>query len=171
MALRDSLSSGESYFIVEIKSLKRILDAARDSDSKSAITSSAAPSERKDDAASQSPSPILCFIDEVLRGTNTVERIAASSEILLDLHRRGIRCFAATHDVELTSLLQGSYENYHFEEQIENGDVLFNYRLQKGAATTRNAIRLLEAIGYEEDIVKNAENRASEFIRSGEWKR
>lgn len=157
MALRDSLSNGESYFIVEIKSLKRILDAARETGDGSVSNSAEA--------------PVLCFIDEVLRGTNTVERIAASSEILLDLHRRGIRCFAATHDVELTSLLQDSYENYHFEEQIENGDVLFNFRLQKGAATTRNAIRLLEAIGYEEDIVKNAENRASEFIRTGEWKR
>ena len=66
MALRDSLSSGESYFIVEIKSLKRILDAAR---------------ETGDGSVSNSAeTPVLCFIDEVLRGTNTVERIAASSE-------------------------------------------------------------------------------------------
>ena len=57
MALRDSLESGESYFIVEIRSLKRILDA------------SAADGER----------PVLCCFDEVLRGTNTIERIAASS--------------------------------------------------------------------------------------------
>ena len=59
MALRDDLSSSNSYYIVEIKSLKRMLDAV-----------------------SKDGHPVLMFVDEVLRGTNTVERIAASSEIL-----------------------------------------------------------------------------------------
>jgi DNA mismatch repair ATPase MutS len=151
MALRDNLTGGESYFIVEIKSLKRILDAGK---------------EKREDKA-----PVLCFIDEVLRGTNTVERIAASSEILASLRQSGIRCFAATHDVELTDLLSQAYENYHFEEQIEKGDVIFNYRLQKGKASSRNAIRLLEAIGYDEKIVRSAEKRAETFIGTGVWKK
>ena len=47
--------------------------------------------------------PILCFVDEVLRGTNTVERIAASSEILESMEREDILCFAATHDIEPVS--------------------------------------------------------------------
>lgn len=146
MALRDNLSGGESYFIVEIRSLKRILDAG----------------------ASEGAT-VLCFIDEVLRGTNTVERIAASSEILKSFQRRGILCFAATHDVELTRLLSGTYTNYHFEEQIENGDILFNYRLLAGPAGSRNAIRLLEAIGYDESIVRAAQNRAEHFLNTGVW--
>ena len=59
--------------------------------------------------------PVLCFIDEVLRGTNTVERIAASAEILGCFADRGVTCFAATHDIELTGLLQDRFENYHFQ--------------------------------------------------------
>ena len=94
-SLEDDIVSGESYYIVEIKSLKRILDAA---------------AHRK--------GTILCFVDEVLRGTNTVERIAASTQILRSLGHSGILCFAATHDIELTELLQGEFDNYHFEEDV-----------------------------------------------------
>ncbi len=61
--------------------------------------------------------PTLCVIDEVLRGTNTIERISASSEILINLSEKNCICIAATHDIELTSLLENSYENYHFEER------------------------------------------------------
>lgn len=84
MALRDDLNAQNSYYIVEIKSLKRILDAVD-----------------KDDKR-----PVLCFVDEVLRGTNTVERIAASSEILKSLRYKNVLVFAATHDIELTYLLE-----------------------------------------------------------------
>ena len=147
MALRDDLGSGESYYIVEIRSLKRILDAA------------------------QSPgAPVLCFVDEVLRGTNTVERIAASTQILKSLHKPGVCCFAATHDVELTGLLETEYDNYHFEEQIADGDISFPYLLMPGRATSRNAIRLLEMMGYSEEIIKKADDQAAEFLKTGVWK-
>ena len=147
MALRDDLGSGESYYIVEIRSLKRILDAA------------------------QSPgAPVLCFVDEVLRGTNTVERIAASTQILKSLHKPGVCCFAATHDVELTGLLEAEYDNYHFEEQIADGDISFPYLLMPGRATSRNAIRLLEMMGYSEEIIKKADDQAAEFLKTGVWK-
>ncbi len=61
---------------------------------------------------------VLCFIDEVLRGTNTVERIAASSEILKNLIQAGRCAFAATHDIELTTILKDCYSNYHFQEEV-----------------------------------------------------
>ena len=83
---------------------------------------------------------VLCFVDEVLRGTNTVERIAASTQILKSLCHPGVLCFAATHDIELTELLQKDFDNYHFEEDIRDGDIFFNYRIKEGRATTRNAI-------------------------------
>lgn len=146
MALRDDLEGGESYYIVEIKSLKRILEAA-----------------------AQDGPPVLCFVDEVLRGTNTVERIAASAQILKSLHRPGVCCFAATHDIELTELLKQEYENYHFEEEITEGDIHFPYRLMEGKATTRNAIRLLAIMGYEEEIIDAAEAMAARFAESGCW--
>lgn len=147
MSLRDSLEHGESYYMVEIKAIKRILDAA----------------------LLDSANPLLCFVDEVLRGTNTVERIAASVQILKKLSQRGIYCFAATHDIELTHLLDREYDNFHFEEEVQDGDVLFSYRLLRGRAHTRNAIRLLEIIGFSEDIIKQADDMAAAFLRTGEW--
>lgn len=147
MALRDDMGSGESYYIVEIKALKRILDAA-----------------------SGKRGPVLCFVDEVLRGTNTVERIAASTQILKSLSRSGILCFAATHDIELTELLQGYFDNYHFEEDVREGDVFFNYKLQPGKASTRNAIKLLELMGYDAEVIEKATAQAERFVNSGVWK-
>lgn len=148
MSLRDDLENEESYFIVEIKSLKRILDQYGEKQIK-----------------------ILCFVDEVLRGTNTVERIAASTQILDSMSGAGIQCFAATHDIELTHLLEEKYSNYHFEEEIKDGDVLFSYELKQGRATTRNAIKLLEIIGYEDEVIKKARCQADIFLSEGIWKR
>ncbi len=146
MALRDDIAGGESYFIVEIRSLKRILDAA------------------------EVPGPpILCCIDEVLRGTNTIERIAASEEILQAFADAGILCFAATHDIELTQLLSGSFRNMHFEGRIVEGDVSFDYLLKEGAASERNAIALLRAAGYDPGIADRAAERAHRFEETGSW--
>lgn len=145
MALRDDLGAGESYYIVEIKALKRILDAAKEG------------------------KRVLCFVDEVLRGTNTVERIAASTQILKSLRGENILCFAATHDIELTELLQKEYDNYHFSEEVRDGDVVFDYKLQSGKATTRNAIRLLELLGYDRKIIEKAYEQAEHFTDSGSW--
>ena len=147
MALRDDLEGGESYFIVEIRSLKRILDAASDGSSL----------------------PVLCCVDEVLRGTNTIERISASAEILDRLADEGAQTFAATHDIELTELAGSKYKNYHFSETIEGDDVKFSYKLLEGPADSRNAIRLLRALGYDPGIADRAEERARRFIQTGLW--
>ncbi len=146
MSMKDDVLHGESYYMVEIKSIKRILDLIAHRDYR-----------------------VLCFVDEVLRGTNTVERIAASSQILKSLNSENSMCFVATHDIELTSLLGNRYENYHFMEEVTDGDVTFSYRLLPGKATTRNAIRLLSIMGYQEDIIRKAEQMASEFIRNSQW--
>lgn len=146
MSLRDSIDTGESYYIVEIKALKRILEAVGRTDR-----------------------TVLCFVDEVLRGTNTVERIAASIQILQSLAGERILCFAATHDIEMTELLKGSFENYHFEEEIREGDIFFNYQLLEGKATTRNAIKLLEIMGYDRKIIEKASMQAENFVNTGVW--
>ncbi|MBR0091561.1 MAG: hypothetical protein IJP92_07670 [Lachnospiraceae bacterium] len=147
MALTDNLQEGDSYYIVEIKSLKRILDAAQTKGAR-----------------------VLCFVDEVLRGTNTVERIAASAQILKHFASRNVLCFAATHDGELTAMLGSLYDNYHFDGEITEDDVRFDYRLREGSAVTRNAIRLLRILGYDDSIVASAEDSAQEFLQSGVWK-
>ena len=145
MALRDDIESGESYFIVEIKSLKRILEESKKQE------------------------PLLCIIDEVLRGTNTIERIAASSRILAELKKNWVLPFAATHDIELSYILNSLYENYHFEEEVKEKEVVFSYILKKGRATSRNAIRLLDMLDYDSSIVKGAEKAAADFERKGVW--
>lgn len=145
MAVRDNITNGESYFIAEIRSLKRILDY------------------RNEDI------PCLCLIDEVLRGTNTVERIAASSQLLLQLAARECLCIAATHDLELTFILESSYRNVHFEEAITDHGIVFDYKLRAGRTKSRNAIKLLRLMGYEEEIVAQAERRADHFVSRGSW--
>ena len=138
MALQDNLALSESYYIVEIKSLKRIIDAVEEKDAV----------------------PVMCFIDEVLRGTNTVERIAASTEILKKLSAYAGMCFVATHDIELTYKLEEYYANYHFEEQVNDDEVTFDYLLHEGRTTTRNAIRLLGMLGFDKEIVDAAQKNA-----------
>ncbi|MCX7922812.1 MAG: DNA mismatch repair protein MutS [Clostridia bacterium] len=146
MALKDNLLNGESYYIAEIKSLKRILDSLNDD------------------------IPCLCMIDEVLRGTNTVERIAASSQILHFLSLNNCLCFAATHDIELTTILQHFFVNYHFREHFKDDEIVFDYKIYSGRSSTRNAIKLLKLMGYKDSIVNEAEGRASSFVSQGIWK-
>ena len=85
------------------------------------------------------------------------------------LSQKGVYCFAATHDVELTHLLEADYDNYHFEEEVKDKDVLFSYRLMNGRAQSRNAIKLLEVIGFSKEITNQAQNMAENFIHSGQW--
>lgn len=147
MTHRDDIISGDSYYMVEIKALKRILDIAGASEHK-----------------------VLCFLDEVLRGTNTVERIAASTQILKSFALQGTLCFAATHDIELTELLNSYYCNYHFDEGFDNNDVKYSYVLLKGPAVTRNAIKLLKQNGYDDEIIEAALQMAKKFETNGKWR-
>ena len=136
MAVRDDIISGDSYFIKEIKYLKRILDAVT--------------AERT----------VICVVDEILRGTNTQERIAASKAILEYLNGKNCIAMVASHDKELTELSYLDYDNYHFSEKIGEADVVFDYKLQKGPATSQNAIRLLEITGFPQSVI----NRANQII-------
>ncbi len=146
MSHKDDIINGDSYYMVEIKALKRIINLADESGEK-----------------------VLCFLDEVLRGTNTVERIAASTQILRSFPRKNALCFAATHDIELTKLLADFYENYHFDESFENNDVKYNYILKKGPAVTRNAIKLLAQTGYDKELIEDAVRMTEIFEQTGTW--
>jgi len=144
MVVRDDISAGDSYFIVEIKSLKRVLDMVK-------------------------KYPCTCFIDEILRGTNTIERIAASASVLAYLHKQDALCIAASHDIELTYILKNQYDNYHFREQVTGDGIVFDYKLKDGPSTTRNAIKLLSFMDFPEDIISQAEELAEEYaVYSGD---
>ncbi len=144
MSLEDDLIAGDSYYMAEVKSIRRILEAAKDARARGGC--------------------VLCFVDEVLRGTNTAERIAASTQILKALSGEGVLCFAATHDLELTRYLAEIYDNFHFEEQMQGDDIHFPYLIQKGPAVSRNAIALLRVLGYDEDLVSAAEKMAQSLL-------
>ncbi len=146
MALRDSILEGESYFVAEIKSLKRIFTMANNN------------------------IKCLCVIDEVLRGTNTIERIAASSRLLFALAALNTCILAATHDTELTHILNAVFDNKHFEENITDDDIHFDYKLKEGKATSRNAIKLLKLMCFEDDIIISAEDAVASFENEKRWK-
>lgn len=144
MAVRDDILAGDSYFMAEIKSLKRTLDQV-------------------------SHHPCLCFIDEILKGTNTIERIAASSAILNYLDQKNCLCLIATHDIELTNILSKTYNNYHFQETITDETILFDYQLHVGPAQTKNAIALLNYLKFDQTIIKNANVLVDTFVETEKW--
>ena len=75
----------------------------------------------------------------------------------------------ASHDIELTEMARHGYTNYHFRESIENGEMLFDYTIHSGPSTTRNAIKLLEILGYPESITEKANGLAQHFTEWREW--
>lgn len=139
MAVKDDIIAGESYYIAEIKSIKRILDAINEE-----VT-------------------CICFIDEILRGTNTAERIAASYAVLGSICAKNALCFVASHDVKLADMLRGSFESYHFSERVEDGGITFDYKIKNGAATSQNAIKLLDVMGFDKRIVEAANRTVEEL--------
>ncbi len=148
MSVNDSLIEGDSYYMAEIKAVRRILESAKNT----------------------KEVPVLCITDELLRGTNTIERISAGTQILITLAKSNCLCFTATHDIELTRLLCGIYDNYHFEEIISGDDIKFSYIIHEGPAVTTNAILLLKMLEYDSDITQNAAKMAAEFEKTGLWK-
>ncbi|MBR1823915.1 MAG: DNA mismatch repair protein MutS [Ruminococcus sp.] len=134
MAVSDDILSGESYYIREIRYLKRMVELC---------------SGKK---------PMFLAVDEILRGTNTKERIAASKAVLEYFSEQNCMVIVATHDMELAEYFSHSCDNFHFCETVEEGDVVFDYKLHSGISTTSNAIRLLSVMGFPEDIVSSAEN-------------
>lgn len=136
----DNVVRGDSYFMAEAKSLKRIIDTL------------------------DLNQPVLCILDEIFRGTNTAERISAALEALNYMIVRNCCVVAATHDLELTSLVSNKYENYHFKESILDDDIIFDYILHKGPCTSRNAIAILKYLGYPKELYENASRRAEKYL-------
>ena len=80
------------------------------------------------------------LLDELFKGTNTVERIAIAKAVLSALAHKNSIVFASTHDVELASLLEDEYELFHFCECVADNTLSFDYKLKPGPVTERNAI-------------------------------
>ena len=134
----DQLSDGQSYFFAELKQIQEFIVAA------------------------ESGPLHLFLLDEIFRGTNTIERISASTAVLRNLSRRQM-VLVTTHDIELQELLKESFDMGHFSERFEEGECRFDYRLQPGPAHSRNAIKLLGISGYPQAITQEAELIAAQL--------
>lgn len=146
MAVEDDLFEGDSYFVAEIKSIQRLLQKV-------------ATGER-----------CYCFIDEILKGTNTIERIAASASVVQWLSQYPSLAFVATHDIELTEILKNTCDNLHFEEQVtDDKGISFDYQVLQGPSTSRNAIALLKVMDYPDALVTNAQQEAAYFDEHRTW--
>ncbi|MBI4719920.1 MAG: hypothetical protein HY770_01540 [Chitinivibrionia bacterium] len=125
--IQDDLEEGLSYFYAEVKRLKQILDAAAD----------------------RSAPPILFLIDEIYKGTNNRERLLGSTcylKTLLECRGLGL---VTTHDLELATLEAEAkgIRNFHFQEEVADGKLVFDYRLRPGPCPTTNALRIMALEG------------------------
>ena len=129
--ISDDLMNDKSYYFEEVLTIKDILD--------------------KCGTETQN----LFVLDEIFKGTNTVERISAGKAVLSMLAKEDI-VFVSTHDIELADLLKEEYDLYHFSENVNKKTVDFDYKIKDGKLKTRNAIRILQLNGYPENIIKEA---------------
>ena len=134
LSLRDDVLSGESYYFREARYLKRMIDVI------------------------DSRNNVLCVVDEILKGTNTHERIAASKAILDYIAKDNCIALIATHDMELTET--DLYNKFYFDSTVLNDDIVFDYKIHEGIGGKSNAIALLEILGYPKTIVERARRGA-----------
>jgi predicted ATPase len=133
--VQDSLELGLSYFMAALARLKQIVDAAE------------ANVRLQDDAGRR---VLLFLLDEVLQGTNSVERDLAVRAVVRHLLDAGAIGAMTTHDLALAGEepLASAATLAHFTEQVHaDGTMTFDYRLRPGLATSTNALRLMQLIG------------------------
>jgi MutS domain V len=127
LRIQDSLAEGRSRFWAEITRLRAVMDLAAH------------------------PPPVLFLFDELLAGTNSRDRRIGAEAVLRALLARGAIGLVTTHDLALSELVPalGEAANAHFEDQVRDGDVVFDYRLRPGVVTHSNALALMRAVGLE----------------------
>jgi DNA mismatch repair ATPase MutS len=124
--ISDSLQEHTSYFMAELKRLRDIIGFL------------------------ESGNTALVLIDEVLRGTNSIDKTHGSEAFIKKLVNYECLSLFATHDLSLSELeteYPGTVSNYCFESTIINGELLFDYKLRKGVATNKNATFLMQKMG------------------------
>ena len=139
----DDILAGKSYYLVEVEALLGLV------------------------RASAGEAQHLFLLDEMFRGTNAVERIAAGHAVLIELVADGRPhvVIAATHDNELVDQLSGSYAPFHFGDALTDEALTFDYRLRSGRATSRNAIALLRLHNAPRALVERALASAADLDR------
>jgi hypothetical protein len=126
--IHDSLQDGASRFYAEIERLKRIVDL------------------------SAGPRPALFLLDEILHGTNSHDRSVGAAAVVRTLVAHGSLGLVTTHDLALASMedrAQGRLRNVHFEDQVEDGRMAFDYTLRPGVVQRSNALALMRMVGLK----------------------
>jgi hypothetical protein len=124
----DSLKEGHSHFYAEIRRLRQVVELI------------------------QGPIPVLFLLDEILHGTNSHDRRIGAEAVVRNLVARGAIGLVTTHDLALAKIadeLEARAANVHFEDQVENGVMHFDYRMRPGVVTRSNALALMRAVGLE----------------------
>ncbi|ARV14386.1 MutS-related protein [Polaribacter sp. SA4-12] len=131
--ITDDLLDNTSYYLQEVLTIKELIEASKDTN------------------------PCLFVLDEIFKGTNTIERISGGKAILSYLNKENHTVLVSTHDIELTELLvKDNYDLYHFSEKIEDNNLFFDHKIKPGKLKTRNAIKILDLYKYPSEIIKEA---------------
>jgi len=140
--IADDLLGDTSYYLQEVLTIKELIEASDDK------------------------IPCLFVLDEIFKGTNTVERISGGRAILSYLNKSQHFVLVSTHDIELTSLLEEEgFDLYHFTEKIKEDELLFDHKLVQGKLKTRNAIRILELYQYPKEVIASARKTEKEVFK------
>ncbi len=128
MRIADNLEESTSTFYAELKKLKTVIDLVNEG------------------------APVFILLDEILRGTNSLDRHTGSVALLKQLIKKQAAAIIATHDVELAKLKEfypANILNYHFDAQVSNDELYFDYKLKTGVCESLNASILMKKIGIE----------------------
>jgi len=137
--ISDDLLNDTSYYLKEVLTIKELIKASKDKH------------------------PCLFVLDEIFKGTNTIERVSGGKAILSYLNQSKHIVLVSTHDIELTEMLEkDNYDLYHFNESIDDEKLHFDHKLKPGKLKTRNAIKILELYDYPESIVSDARKTEKE---------
>ncbi|WP_020607085.1 MutS-related protein [Spirosoma spitsbergense] len=129
MRTQDSLEESTSSFYAELKRLQTLIGLTKQP---KAI-------------------PVLYFLDEILKGTNSADRHRGAEALIRQMHQTTAAGFVSTHDLELGQLTDadGFVRNFHFQSDLNNGELVFDYKLRDGICESFNASQLMQAIGIE----------------------
>jgi DNA mismatch repair ATPase MutS len=128
MRIADNLEESTSTFYAELKKLKTVIDKVNDHEK------------------------VFILLDEILRGTNSLDRHTGSEALIKQLIKKEAAAIIATHDVALADLekeFPDNILNYHFDVQVNNEELFFDYKLKPGVCTSLNASILMKKIGIE----------------------
>jgi len=142
--ISDDIMNSKSYYFEEMLTIKEML------------------------AESRSGNQNLFLLDEMFKGTNTIERIAAGKSVLSYLSEEKNIVFISTHDLELAAYLKGSFHLYHFSEVIQDQEINFDYKIKPGQLKTTNAIKILELNQYPTSIITEAKKLSDDLRKNKE---